>query len=192
MNSGTHMSLKSHKQIAAYLHRTRMDILDVLGSSPATITQIASKLGVHPANLTRHVRRLVEAGLIELDHTRDTGRNLEKYYRSVADTFDVSPEAEDLEAPHKVALDFARSDLSAAIAQLPDTIEHPVLTLVAAARIQHEDLAEFCSRLESLVKDFEGSDSKGGVEYHINLNLYPGRWKAADGSMSIRRKENST
>lgn len=190
MSSPRHATLSSEAQIRAYLHQTRMSMLAVLRDGPSTISRIASSLGVHPANLTRHLRTLVEAGLVELDHTRDTGRNLEKYYRSIADTFDVAPGADELTAPHKVALEFARSDLSAAIAQLPETIEQPALTFVVAARLREADLRAYCLRLEALSKEFEALDTDRGVGYHLNLSIYPGPWSADDPTVTIGRNED--
>lgn len=166
-----------------------MDVLVALRGGPATVSQIAAALGVHPANLTRHVRLLVDAGLVALDHTRDTGRNLEKYYRSVAETFDVAPDADGLEAPHKVALEYARSDLAAAIAQLPDALEQPVLAYLAAARVAPRDLEAFARRLEALTKEFEASDVDTGRAYHVNLSLYPGPVGDEDPRVSIRRED---
>ena len=61
MSNNEHRTLTSEREIAAYLHRTRIAILDALRSGPATASQIGDKLGVHPANLTRHIRTLVDA-----------------------------------------------------------------------------------------------------------------------------------
>lgn len=97
-----------------------MDILAELGNGPATASQLGKRLGVHPANLTRHIRTLVEAGLVELVEKRDTGRNLEKYYAATADSFDIAPEIKTIRSPHKLALAFSRSDLSAAPVHLSD------------------------------------------------------------------------
>lgn len=191
MSQQIHMTLRNDTEIRAYLHRTRMDILAALRTGPATVSQIAAALKVHPANLTRHLRTLLDAGLIEKSHTRDTGRNLEKYYRCVADSFDVAPSVAGLQAPHKVALEFARSDLSAAIAQLPNTIERPVLSMVAAARIPRRDLARFGRRIEELIAEFEASDAEEGVEYHANLSIYPAPWVAAEGRLTLRPTEES-
>ncbi len=40
----THLTLTTNSQIAAYLHRSRMDILAALRSAPMTVSQIAAKL----------------------------------------------------------------------------------------------------------------------------------------------------
>ena len=93
-----HCRLTTEKQITAYLHRTRMQIVAELQNGAATVTQIAKKLGVHPANLTRNFRILSEAGLIELVEKRDTGQNLEKWYATLADSFEIVPSDDELAA----------------------------------------------------------------------------------------------
>ena len=103
----SHRTLSSSIEIAAYLHRTRMQMLSALRDGPATVSAIADRLGVHPANLTRHIRKFEKAGLVSLVEKRDTGRNLEKWYASTAQTFDVAPDVHTLKSPHKTALAFA-------------------------------------------------------------------------------------
>ena len=142
-----HKTLTSEREIGAYLHRTRMSILDALRSGPATVSQIAARIGVHPANLTRHVRILEGAGLVVLVEKRDTGRNLEKYYQAAARSFDVAPDAAALKAPHKTALALARSDLSAALARLPDTSPGAVQVFSIGARLTPDRMREFLGTL---------------------------------------------
>jgi DNA-binding transcriptional ArsR family regulator len=183
MSGVTHRTLTTTAEIESYLHRTRMAILVALRGGPATVTQIAATLGVHPANLTRHIRSLEDAGLIALVEKRDTGRNLEKYYRAAATTFDVAPEAGDLAARHKIALAFVRSDISAALASLPDVEPRPVVAYVVSARVAPADLGLFQERLAALVEAFSAANSANADEgdtYHLNLSLYPGP-EPADG-----------
>jgi DNA-binding transcriptional ArsR family regulator len=168
-----HRTLRTDAEIRAYLNHTRMDILAELRNGPATGSQLGERLGVHPANLTRHIRTLVEAGLAELVEKRDTGRNLEKYYAATADSFDVEPQAT-LDSPHKVALDFVRSDVSAALIRLADDDPRPVVALLAGARISEDDAAAFHARLSDLISEFQATDRSDGTSYHLNLSLYPG------------------
>jgi DNA-binding transcriptional ArsR family regulator len=169
----THKLLTTDAEVAAYVHRTRLAILRALGDRQATGSQVAAVLGVHPANLTRHLRVLVRAGLVVVAEKRDTGRNLEKYYRATAASFEVAPDLE-LTAPARIALAFARSDLSRALATLPAGDTRPVLALVTSARVRRRDLGRFTRALERLVHDFAGADSDRGDAYHLNLSLYPG------------------
>lgn len=150
-----------------------MAILSALGDGRATVSQIAERLGVHPANLTRHVRTLVSAGLVVLVEKRETGRNIEKYYQASARSFDVAPEAGGLRSPHRIALAFSRSDLSAALARIGEDERRPVVALVGEARICCADAERFAARLDELVAEFSGGGANDGDTFHLNVSLYP-------------------
>lgn len=173
MSFQSHRTLTREDEISAYLHRTRMAILAALNGGRATLSQIADRLGVHPANLSRHVRALEAAGLVALVEKRETGRNLEKYYEATARSFDVAPEAGGLRAPHRIALSFARSDLSAALARIGEDDRRPVVALVGEARISYADAERFAAELQGLVSSFSSRTSEAGETFHLNLSLYP-------------------
>ncbi|MFH0751809.1 MAG: winged helix-turn-helix domain-containing protein [Chloroflexota bacterium] len=186
MASDTHRTLSTDAEISAYLHRSRMAILDVLRDGPATTTQIASRLGVHPANLTRHIRVLQKAGLVALVEKRDTGRNLEKYYAAAARRFRVVPETANLTAPHQIALNFARSELSAALVRLPDETTGPVTALVLHASVAPGRAKMFAEELAGLAERFSAADRGDGKAYQLVLALYPGDADANEERQSIR------
>ncbi len=190
MSERRHRTLRTDAEIGAYLNRTRMDILRELRNGPATGSQLAQKLGVHPANLTRHIRTLVEAGLAELVEKRDTGRVLEKYYAATADSFDVAPQPS-LHSPHKLALDFVRSDLSAALIELGDDAQGSVVAFLASARIAEEDVAAFHAKLTSLIADFQAADRREGTAYHLNLSLYPSDVVPEGEPISLAREKQT-
>ena len=181
-----HRTLSTETEISAYLHRSRMAILDVLRDGAATTTQIAARLGVHPANLTRHIRVLEEAGLVALVEKRDTGRNLEKYYAATARRFRVAPETATLAAPHKIALTFARSELSAALVRLPDEVTDPVTALVLRASVAPDMAKLFAEELAGLAERFSAADRGDGQAYQLVLALYPGDVDTNDERQSIR------
>lgn len=188
----SHRTLRTEAEIAAYLHRSRIAILDALRHGPATASQIARGMGVHAANLTRHLRILERAALIALVEKRDTGRNLEKYYAAVASSFDVAPEAANIQAPHKIALDFARSDISAALAQLPDDPPGTVKVHVVEASVAPDMVAAFAAELASLAKRFAVADGRGSEAYHLALALYPGRVEAHRPTIRLRKRRKSS
>lgn len=169
----SHRTLSTEEEVEAYLHRTRMQMLAAMAGEAATITQIAERMGVHPANLTRHMRILVEAGLATLVEKRDTGRNLEKYYRAAARSFDVAPGSGALRAPHKTALSFLRSEVSAAIAQLPDEDPGAVRVLMANVRVPGDQAAAFAQEIEALVARFRAAGAEDGQNYTLAAALFP-------------------
>ncbi len=186
MSNETHRTLTTEAEISAYLHKARMAILEALGGGRATASQIAARLGVHPANLTRHMHVLAEAGLVRLVEKRDTGRNLEKYYEAAAQSFDVAPEADRLSAPHKIALGFARSELSAALASVPDDADGMIQTHVLEARLSPQTVATFARELAALAARFAAADGGGAETYHLVLSLHPGAGRVRERAEVIR------
>jgi hypothetical protein len=120
------------------------------------------------------MRILEKAGLIALVEKRDTGRNLEKYYAAAAWSFDVAPDVSELNAPHKLALSFARSEFSAALARLPDEAEVFTKVLVLPARLTPTQLEAFSAELLRLAERFGAADDAGGKPFHLVMALYPG------------------
>ena len=167
-----HLTLTTVSQISAYLHRSRMDILAALRSAPMTVSQIAAKLDVHPANLTRHMRLLEKEGLIKLVEKRDTGRNLEKYYAAIASSFDIAPD-DGATSLLKSALTMLRSDISAALARMPDDPPGPAIAKLAYAKISPNKIKEFTREITRLIDRFQSDNAKDAMPYHLNLSLYP-------------------
>lgn len=58
----------------------KRSILDI-ASEPVTVSQIAEELNEKQSRLYYHVKKLVEAGLLELVETRQHGNLIEKYYQ---------------------------------------------------------------------------------------------------------------
>ncbi len=68
----------------------RVRIMYVLKDNVMTSKQVAERLKESPGNIHYHMQKLYKAGLLELVETRESSGILEKYYRSVADRFDIT------------------------------------------------------------------------------------------------------
>ncbi len=167
------LQLASETQISAYLHRVRQDILIHLRGEPKTVTQVARLLGVHPANIARHVRILAEAGLIDLVETRASGRNAEKFYQAVALRYTVAPGQSALREPHALALRYLESDIANACARLDESNRDTVHALIVSSRIAPDRFADFCTWLDALASEFKESDATSGTPLTLTLALYP-------------------
>ncbi|HEY5729454.1 MAG TPA: substrate-binding domain-containing protein [Anaerolineales bacterium] len=78
-------SISSFGMIKLLADSRRMDILRLLMSSPATLTQLARTMKQSPAWIRHHTLTLESAGLIEVSEIRKTGKVTEKFYRAKAD-----------------------------------------------------------------------------------------------------------
>jgi len=99
---------------------TRQRILRILMSQPSTLSQIGKELNVYPAKVRHHLKRLEEAGLVELTATNVVRGFVEKYYQASAKAYYVNylivptqPEKETIVATgsHDIALEYLASSL---------------------------------------------------------------------------------
>lgn len=60
----------------------RNQILTIAASEPVTVKQMAEKMDELPSRLYYHVKKLEEAGFLELVETKQQGNLIEKYYMS--------------------------------------------------------------------------------------------------------------
>jgi DNA-binding transcriptional ArsR family regulator len=166
--------LSSPEQMRAYAHPVRMSILSLLAGEALTLSQAARRMGVHPANLSRHFKLLERTGLITLVEKRETGRNLEKYFRAAALSY--APDVEGLgpAGRREAALGILRDELSAAMRWVPaEAPEADMIVLMSAARVAPADRARFYERLRALEREFVSSGKPRGDAYCIGLALFP-------------------
>jgi DNA-binding transcriptional ArsR family regulator len=165
--------LKDDSQIKAYTHPTRILLLHMLAKEKRTISSIAKELGVHPANITHHFKLLEKTGLIALVEKKDTGKNLEKYYRSVAHAFEMNPDTSGIRSKKTVALSILKNDLSAAINSIKEDDERKMTALLSSVKLSGKNAGRFIKKLENLVRDFQAAGSKDGCIYNLNVSIYP-------------------
>lgn len=166
--------LSGVEELRAYAHPTRMAILAILAGRALTLSHIAQRMGVHPANLSRHLKILERAALIVLTEKRDTGRNIEKYYKAAAAIFTPDFEGLGPADKRKMALGILRDELGAAIARVEagELAESDMLILVSVARLHPKDLAAFRRKLAGLAKNFSACDTPDGTAYTLGLSLF--------------------
>lgn len=67
----------------------RTQIIEILIFQPATVKQVADKLGLAPSKLYYHFNTLEQAGFIVMVETRMVANMQEKYYRAIANAFEL-------------------------------------------------------------------------------------------------------
>jgi DNA-binding transcriptional ArsR family regulator len=165
--------LSTASQIKAYVHPTRIAILSMLAAKKRTVSSVAKELKVHPANITHHFKFLEKVGLIKLVEKRDIGKNIEKYYRSIAHNFVVN--ADKSTKANKQALELAilRNNLSTAISTVKKHSKHEVIAVIKIARILPLDMKLLQKKIMKLIREFSRYDSANGRAYTLNISAYP-------------------
>jgi molybdate-binding protein/DNA-binding HxlR family transcriptional regulator len=115
----------------------RLNILRLLMTKAATLSQLGQALDMHPAKVRYHLKQLESAGLVELVRTRVLRGFVEKYYRATAQAFLISvailPEAAEQKTilalgSHDMALDLL-SEISHEDQKTPELLTLPLGSL---------------------------------------------------------------
>lgn len=67
---------------------TRRRVIYLLRAKEMTVSQIASELQMTPQAIYRHIRKLLPAGLVEVEKEARIDHFIETYYRATAEVFD--------------------------------------------------------------------------------------------------------
>ena len=167
------LELKRDSQIKAYVHPTRITILRMLANKKRTVSSVAKELKVHPANITHHFKLLERVGLIKLVEKRDIGKNIEKYYRSVARSFLVNADRSGRSSKQALELSILRNHLSTAISTVKTDDKHKVVAVIRIARITPRDIKILQRKILKLIQEFGRLDSASGKSYTLNISAYP-------------------
>ncbi len=131
MRTTTHLS--QFEQIKVLSDKNRLNLLRLLMGAPATLSQLAAKVGESPAWVRHHVKILENAGLVELSEIRATGFVTEKYYRARAGAFLLQelilPQSEKPIFLFSGSHDLAIEQLAAHLSPHIDIIAQPVGSL---------------------------------------------------------------
>jgi DNA-binding transcriptional ArsR family regulator len=185
-------TLDDLKQVRALADPLRMRILTAL-CEERTTKQVAELLHEKPTRLYHHVDALERAGLVQLTRTRPKRGTIEKYYRSVARTFEARvstgrrPEA---------SLDAIDDVMSAAFATTSDevsrllergagsTLSEEGILVFLEVRATRAEIQKLRRRLHAAigVAREEGTSSPRDERYRLTIAFYPLETAGADAT----------
>jgi DNA-binding transcriptional ArsR family regulator len=161
------------EQLRAVSNLTRHRIMAVLRFEPATITQIAARVGLAKGSSSYHVRLLERAGLVKVVRTQKVRGVMERYYAMAARSIVMPDPGEggpDMLMRHAVA------DLEAAPA---DGERH---VRMAHLRLTDEQFAELGAKLDALADEYrELSDPALPDASFVFALFHPARINETDG-----------
>ncbi|NUP52271.1 MAG: helix-turn-helix transcriptional regulator [Catenulispora sp.] len=140
----------SDDQLRAIASHMRHRILRVLRDGPATITQVAERLGIAKGSSNHHIKVLAKAGLVHVVQTRKVGGVTEQYYAMTGKTIEL-PETG--AGQPEVLMRHALADIESA----PPSDQRTVF--LKHARLSPQAWEQFNERLAQLLTDLtEASD----------------------------------
>lgn len=172
----------------------RWQIIELLVYDPLTVKQTAARLGLAASRLYYHFTQLEKAGVITVVETRMVANLQEKLYQAVARNFtlaqhllalDPADENDPLRAMAISTLDTTRDDLlrslqarALELGQGAEQRPRRAILTRQAAFVTQQQADNFLSRLEALIKEFEGLESEtprpqDSELYALTVTFYP-------------------
>lgn len=155
--------LESDEQLRAVASHARHRILGVLRDGPATITQIAARLGIAKGSSSYHVRVLERAGLIKVVETRKVRGVTERYYAMAAKGISLPDPGP---GEQEILLRHALADIEAAPAG------GQKLVALKHARVSPEVWDEFAQRLEALFRELGEADDARQAPAELSIAFF--------------------
>ncbi len=185
--------LQTPTQWKALSHPLRLRILELLADGARTNEELSAALGEQSGKLYFHTKRLLDAGLIVLDHTRQKGPITEKLYRAVARRFLAPPptlggDAPPLEVALTSALDLYRSDWRES-GGLPGELQ---LGFHLALPLAPEQRQEFARRIRALFDDFQISGSDAPDARRVSLAVLLHSYGTKEGKTDEASREDES
>ncbi|MFJ7264390.1 ArsR/SmtB family transcription factor [Streptomyces globosus] len=167
------LHVTTDEQLRAVSNLTRHRIMAVLRFEPATITQIAERVGLAKGSSSYHVRLLERAGLVKVVRTRKVRGVTERYYAPAARSIVLPNPATgqpDVLMRHVVA------DLEASPV---DARRHVRL---AHLRLTEEQFAELGERLQALADEYRELSDPSLPDVSLAFALFrPASARQTDG-----------
>lgn len=157
------VQLESDEQLRAVASHARHRILGVLRDGPATITQVAARLGIAKGSSSYHVRVLERAGLVKVVETRKVRGVVERYYAMASKGIalpDPGPGGQEILLRHALA------DIEAAPAG------GQKLVALKHARVSPEVWDEFALRLEALYRELGDADDPSQAPATLSIAFF--------------------
>ena len=136
--------VETDEQLRAVGSLARHRVLRVLRDGPATITQIAERLGIAKGSSNHHVKVLAKAGLIHVVETRQVRGVVERYYAIAAKAIQL-PSSGTGSTEHLVRHALADMEASPNVEQRSVSLKH--------ARLSRSAFEEFQIKIRALVEE---------------------------------------
>ena len=172
--------IQSKDELDIYMNPQRQRILKCmeLKAVPMTPKQISDALGISPSSVTFHIKKLLEIGVVELDHTEMVRGICAKYYRRIPAQVQLRyGDSDDLQWEKGVLLDYIMGDVwegfkkhMKASADQPDAQRGDAVNGVAY--LSPEEASEFMAYIYKFFSE-HGTYKEGAVPWELALVAYP-------------------
>ncbi len=166
------LTVATPEQLRALFHETRTRIVHLLLERAATVSELATTMGIPKGTVGHHVGVLDQNGLIRVVRTKKVRAIEAKYYGRTARTFLIRTGGDVAISPD-LFLTAAASEYRAASDSFADKEESPLMSTLRYARIPDKRAAEWILRLGELTQEFVAEGGVGETTYGMLVAFYP-------------------
>jgi DNA-binding transcriptional ArsR family regulator len=190
-------TLDDLKQVRALADPLRMRIVTAL-CEERTTKQVAELLHEKPTRLYHHVDALERAGLVQLTRTQPKRGTIEKYYRSVARTFEARVSTESGSEASREIDDVMATAFATTSAEVSRLLERGTGSTVSGSTVNEEAILSFLEvratraeiqklrrRLHAAIGAAreEGKPARRDQRYRLTIAFYPLEAGGADATL---------
>jgi DNA-binding transcriptional ArsR family regulator len=187
-------TIRDYETLKVVADPLRAQIMELLIFEPATVRQVAERLGLAPSKLYYHFGLLEKIGLIEVVETRMVANMVEKQYGATAAGIEVDPALlvfstpegkENIQTLLSTTLDTTREDILRSLQARQFNLEQGdaprprrLILNRLGSRLPEARADEFGQRVEALLREFAEADlgSQAGADdqtYAMTVAFYP-------------------
>ncbi len=168
------ITLKTQNELKIISNPLRMKILKSYYSygKAATVKQMAVYMNLVPANIHYHVKKLVEIGVLELNHTDQINGIIAKYYLPVAKSIKIEDEDNSLspdcinekEVIVSYLFDTAKGEFIECL-RAKSHEENIMKLSYSSIKMTRNKFEEFRVKLEEFIESYSDDDNDEAKEY---------------------------
>lgn len=176
--------LRSLRVLSDSLHK---QIFEVLISQSLSAKQIGKKLGINSTKLYYHLKLMEKVGIIKVENTQIVSGIIEKSYRAVARRLQIDPSLltsdsdsgkENINQVLLSTLETTKKDIGRSLHAHYAKLEQDPHVIIISRQLSYlsdEQANEFCEKLNSLIKDFEGKNTNSSdmQSFSLMVAFYP-------------------
>lgn len=152
----------------------RGHICDLVLERAMSVTELAERVARPRGSVAYHVDVLVDAGLLQVTHTRQVRAIEERFYGRTARTYLLPDTPGDMPLLREMMAEYDHDAVDHLIADRPGTVtDSPVFTTYRRARIPAARASEYARRLNELVLEFIDERRDGDVEFGLFVSMFP-------------------
>ena len=157
-------------ELKALAHPIRVRILRMCYGAPKTNQELATQLGLAPGTVLRHVKILLDSGLLVPEETRPGPRGVtERPYRATGLTWHLSLETGEPELTKRVELAALEAYRDELVASGPGTTLSRVRIEL---RLPADEQRELAARIKSLIEDYRQRETPDGDLVNIFWSMH--------------------